>query len=149
MGQIHIIRKSNALPLVPCRTIGVIIINRNLPCMISHGYRKLPSRIIISDQHIRNCLCSGFRRIPRFQYGVQIFIRRIAGNRSSVKMNAHQRLPKLCRFSDKCVLAWRKINISGIHALSHRSHGTCAMLSAQRQDHYVRFRRCLKRLLKM
>ena len=130
MRHIHIIQKADASGLMPCGIMRVIVINWNLTGSISCRYRHFSSRIIPAKQSAHNCLRPHLGRIPSLQYCIQMCICRITGYRASVKMNSDQRFPKLCCLPDKCILAFRKIDICRIHTLSHGGHRTGSVLSS-------------------
>ena len=144
MRHIHIVGKSYALALVPCGAVRMIIVNRNLPCVVSSRNRQFPTRIVCARKHIRQSLRPLLRRIPCLDQRVQTFVRRIAGDRPSVKMDTDQGLVQQRRFPYKRLLAFRKIDIRSVHAFSHSSHRTGAVLSAKRHDTQIRLFNQLK-----
>ena len=138
VGQVHIVHKTDAFPLVPSRAIGVVVIDGDLSGVIGHRDRQLAAGIVVPQQRVSDRLSSALGRAPGLQNGAQTFIRRIAGDRPPVEVDADQRLSILSRRPDKGVLTGREIDVCGIHAFAHGGHGAGAVLAAQSQEHRVR-----------
>ena len=78
VGHIHILRKADAFPLVPCGAIGMVVINGNLSCVPGHAHRKLSAGIVLSRQHLHDGFRTHFGGIPCLQNRIQVSVCRIA-----------------------------------------------------------------------
>jgi len=138
MRAVHILPECADSILMVSGAVRMIIIYRNLACIVWSAHRHSSCRVIFPEQDAHYRIRPFFSRIPCFQYCIRILIGCIAGYGPPAEMYQNHRFSKPGHLLNQFFLAKRQIDIGTVDPLSHGSGRTGPVFAAYRHQNHIR-----------